>query len=48
MTQRILAILAEISVSKIILNELAETRADLLASLFPAVPLTRFHEKACS
>lgn len=38
----LLAILAEISGSTLVLNELAETRADLLSSLFPGVPLTRF------
>ena len=38
----LLAILAETAGASVILNELAETRADLLASLFPAVPLTRF------
>ena len=38
----LLAILAEISGSTLLLNELAETRADLLAALFPAIPVTRF------
>ncbi|RTM03884.1 MAG: methylase [Hyphomicrobiales bacterium] len=38
----LLAILAEIAGSALILNELAETRADLLASLFPASSVTRF------
>ncbi|MCO5066242.1 MAG: bifunctional class I SAM-dependent methyltransferase/DEAD/DEAH box helicase [Rhizobiaceae bacterium] len=38
----LLAILAETAGASVILNELAETRADFLASLFPAVPLTRF------
>ncbi|ASE39605.1 MULTISPECIES: strawberry notch family protein [Alphaproteobacteria] len=38
----LLAILAEIAGSDLILNELAETRADLLASLFPANAITRF------
>lgn len=38
----LLAILAEISGSDRILNELAETRADLLASLFPAIAVSRF------
>ncbi|MDX0484455.1 methylase [Sinorhizobium medicae] len=38
----LLAILAEILGSDLILNELAETRADLLLSLFPASPATRF------
>lgn len=38
----LLAILAEVAGSSLILNELAETRADLLASLFPAMPVTRF------
>jgi predicted RNA methylase len=38
----LLAVLAEIAGGALILNELAETRADLLSSLFPAVPVTRF------
>ncbi|MFC3677076.1 strawberry notch-like NTP hydrolase domain-containing protein [Ferrovibrio xuzhouensis] len=38
----LLALLAEIAGSNLILNELAETRADLLASLFPALIVTRF------
>lgn len=38
----LLAVLAEISGGTLILNELAETRADLLAALFPAVAVTRF------
>ena len=38
----LLAILAEISGGSLLLNELAETRADLLAALFPAVAVTRF------
>jgi predicted RNA methylase len=38
----LLAILAEISGAGLILNELAETRADLLSSLFPAISVTRF------
>ena len=38
----LLAILAEIAGAGLILNELAATRADLLAALFPAVPVTRF------
>ncbi|MER8569703.1 strawberry notch family protein [Mesorhizobium sp. M0924] len=38
----LLAILAEIAGASLILNELAETRAALLSSLFPAVPVTRF------
>ncbi|HEV7786379.1 MAG TPA: class I SAM-dependent methyltransferase, partial [Thermoanaerobaculia bacterium] len=38
----LLAILAEISGAGLILNELAETRADLLTFLFPAFPVTRF------
>ncbi|MGS1094283.1 strawberry notch-like NTP hydrolase domain-containing protein [Aquamicrobium terrae] len=38
----LLAILAEISGGTLLLNELAETRADLLAALFPAVAVTRF------
>ncbi|RTL61241.1 MAG: methylase [Pseudonocardiaceae bacterium] len=38
----LLAILAEISGGALLLNELAETRADLLAALFPAIAVTRF------
>src|SRR3546814_15527574 len=38
----LLAVLAETAGASLILNELAETRADLLASLFPAVSVTRF------
>ncbi|CDX24377.1 putative methylase/helicase [Mesorhizobium plurifarium] len=38
----LLAILSEIAGASLILNELAETRAGLLSSLFPAVPVTRF------
>ena len=38
----LLAILAEIAGSALILNELAETRAALLSSLFPALSVTRF------
>ena len=38
----LLAILAEISGGALVLNELAGTRADLLASLFPAIDVTRF------
>ncbi|WP_432643987.1 strawberry notch-like NTP hydrolase domain-containing protein [Pannonibacter phragmitetus] len=38
----LLAILAEIAGSALVLNELAETRADLLAFLFPALSVTRF------
>jgi predicted RNA methylase len=38
----LLAILAEIAGSTLVLNELAEMRAGLLASLFPAIPVTRF------
>ncbi|RWK43775.1 strawberry notch family protein [Mesorhizobium sp.] len=38
----LLAILAEIADASLILNELAEMRAGLLAALFPAVPVTRF------
>ncbi|ATE65176.1 methylase [Rhizorhabdus dicambivorans] len=37
----LLAILAEISGSSLLLNELAETRADLLGQLFPALAVTR-------
>ncbi|MBR7654785.1 strawberry notch family protein [Brucella oryzae] len=38
----LLAILAEIAGGSLTLNELADTRADLLAHLFPANPVTRF------
>ncbi|MDX8449379.1 strawberry notch family protein [Mesorhizobium captivum] len=38
----LLAILAEIAGGALFLNELAEMRAGLLSSLFPAVPVTRF------
>ena len=38
----LLAILTEISGGSLLLNELAETRADLLAALFPALTVTRF------
>ena len=38
----LLAVLAEISGGSLILNELADTRADLLSSLFPALFVTRF------
>ncbi|MFC0685426.1 strawberry notch family protein [Novosphingobium clariflavum] len=38
----LLAILAEISGGSLLLNELAETRADLLGQLFPALVATRF------
>ena len=38
----LLAVLAETAGASLILNELAETRADLLTSLFPAMPVTRF------
>ena len=38
----LLAILAEITGGTLLLNELAETRAALISSLFPAVPVTRF------
>src|SRR5690606_50061 len=38
----LLAILAEIAGGSLILNELAETRADLLSHLFPAISVTRF------
>ncbi|RWB28901.1 MAG: methylase [Mesorhizobium sp.] len=38
----LLAILGEIAGAPLILNELAEMRAGLLSSLFPAVPVTRF------
>ena len=38
----LLAVLAEIAGGRLILNELATTRAHLLASLFPGFPVTRF------
>ena len=38
----LMAILAGIACRSLALNELAETRADLLSSLFPALPVTRF------
>jgi len=38
----LLAILAEISGATLLLNELAEPRAGLLTSLFPAIAVTRF------
>ncbi|NBZ89242.1 methylase [Rhodobacteraceae bacterium CYK-10] len=38
----LLAILVEISCARFALNELAETRADLLQRLFPRIPVTRF------
>ncbi|WP_159586488.1 strawberry notch family protein [Chelativorans xinjiangense] len=38
----LLAILAEIAGGSLHLNELAETRGDLLSSLFPALSVTRF------
>ncbi|WP_082670225.1 bifunctional class I SAM-dependent methyltransferase/DEAD/DEAH box helicase [Sphingomonas sanguinis] len=38
----LLAILAQIAGGSLILNELADTRADLLASLFPSIAVTRF------
>jgi predicted RNA methylase len=38
----LLAVLSEVAGGRLILNELAATRADLLASLFPGLPVTRF------
>jgi predicted RNA methylase len=38
----LLAILAELAGASLVLNELAETRADLLQHLFPGVALTKF------
>ena len=38
----LLAILVEISGGSLILNELADTRAELLASLFPALFVSRY------
>ena len=37
----LLAILAELSGASLVLNELAETRAELLSLLFPGIPVTR-------
>uniref|UniRef100_UPI000AF06695 strawberry notch-like NTP hydrolase domain-containing protein n=1 Tax=Novosphingobium naphthalenivorans TaxID=273168 RepID=UPI000AF06695 len=38
----LLAILAQLAGGSLTINELAETRAELLATLFPATPITRF------
>jgi predicted RNA methylase len=38
----LLAILAELAGGALMLNELADTRAGLLARLFPSIPVTRF------
>ena len=38
----LLAVFAEMANANLALNELADARADLLALLFPAVPITRF------
>jgi predicted RNA methylase len=38
----LLAILAELSGASLVLNELAETRAELLSILFPGIAVTRF------
>jgi predicted RNA methylase len=38
----LLAVLAETTGASVILNELAETRAELLSLLFPSVPVARF------
>ena len=38
----LLAILAELSGASLVLNELAETRAELLSLLFPGITVTRF------
>jgi predicted RNA methylase len=38
----LLAIFAEVAGGSLVLNELADTRAALLSSLFPAIPVTRF------
>jgi protein strawberry notch len=38
----LLAIFAELAGARLILNELAETRAGLLRGLFPAVPISRY------
>ena len=39
----LLAILTQTAGASLILNELADTRAELLASLFPEIPITRFN-----
>ncbi|WP_298253138.1 strawberry notch-like NTP hydrolase domain-containing protein [Bradyrhizobium sp.] len=39
----LLAVLAELAGASLILNEFAESRADILAQLFPAVSTTRFN-----
>ncbi len=41
----LLAIHAEIAGAELALNELAETRHDLLSALFPQTPVTRFNAK---
>ncbi|MCU0732755.1 MAG: strawberry notch family protein, partial [Hyphomonas sp.] len=38
----LLAVLSEVAGGRLILNELGPTRAELLASLFPGLPVTRF------
>ena len=38
----LLAVMAELAGGSLALNELGDTRADLLAALFPATPVTRF------
>jgi predicted RNA methylase len=38
----LLAVLAEIAGARLILNEFAQTRADLLSALFPTAPVNRF------
>jgi hypothetical protein len=44
----LLAALADVAGAGLSLNELAETRADLLAALFPAVAVTRFGAPAAA
>ena len=41
----LLAIFAELAAARLVLNELAGARADLLAELFPSIPVTR-HDAA--
>ncbi|WP_333825693.1 strawberry notch-like NTP hydrolase domain-containing protein [Pinisolibacter sp.] len=39
----LMAVLAEIAGGRLLLNELAEIRAELLTALFPSAPITRFN-----
>jgi predicted RNA methylase len=38
----LLAIFAELAAARLVLNELADARAELLAELFPSIPVTRY------